>query len=404
VGAVGEEDVGRALHALAGAARGLIVAGPVPDPARVGPAVLALGAATGFPVLADPLSGARFAPPRGARVVDGYDLFLRSPQAKEALAPDLVLRVGASPTSAPLLEYLAGHGDARQLVVDDGHRWKDHLAAAHEYVLAPPAAFLAALAAGVARAAGGSPLRDPAWSALWEEASRRTRRVLAGAAGGELLEGEILAAVCAALPEGSNLLVGSSMPIRDLDAFAAPAPKRLRVFGNRGVSGIDGLVSTTLGIAAASPAPDAPGAAPPPTVGVLGDLAFLHDLNGLLALKTLGLRAVLVVINNDGGGIFHTLPVREHEPAFTRFFATPHGLELGRAAQLFGIPHLHVAGLRDLRERLAGALEAGGPAILEVRTRREATHARRREVIAEVVAAVEPLGAAEEPRSPSPPS
>ncbi len=390
--AVTEEDLARAQEALKGATRGLIVAGPVPDPDRVGPAVLALGAATGFPVLADPLSGARFAPPEGAQVVDSYDLFLRSPQARAVLEPDLVLRVGASPTSAPLLDYLAGHGEVRQMVVDDGHRWKDHLASSHDYLQAPAAALLSALAARA------RPTGSPAWRALWREAGARARRVLENLPPGALLEGEVVAAVVAALPEGSNLLVASSMPIRDLDAFAPPASRRLHLFGNRGVSGIDGLVSTTLGIAAA---PDAPGQ-PRPTVGILGDLAFFHDMNGLLALRTLGLRAVFVVINNDGGGIFHTLPVRQHEPAFTRFFATPHGLEFARAAELYGIPHALASDLGQFERALARALEAGGAAIVEVRSDREATHLRRREVVAAVVEAMRGLGGALLPRDPHP--
>ncbi len=146
------------------------------------------------------------------------------------------------------------------------------------------------------------------------------------------------------LPEGANLLVASSMPIRDLDAFGFPGPERLRVFGNRGASGIDGLVSTTLGIAVASASGDGQGGTTPgmgsgrPTVGVLGDLAFLHDMNGLLALRSAKPWVIFVVVNNDGGGIFHTLPVREHEPAFTRFFATPHGLDFGRRRSSMGSP------------------------------------------------------------------
>ncbi len=382
--AVTEEDLTRGLQALEGARRGLIVAGPVPISREVGPAVVTLGAATAFPVLADPLSGARFGPSHGADVVDGYDLFLRSPRARAALEPDLILRVGGSPTSAALLEYLEEHRGVPQMVVDDGHRWKDHLAAASDYLQAPPAELLYRLAAQA------RPLGDGAWRSAWQRAAALTRGVLDRLPAGELLEGEILAATVEALPEGANLLAASSMPIRDLDAFCSPSNKRLSVFANRGTSGIDGLVSTTLGIAAAS---GVSGAAGSPTVGVLGDLAFLHDMNGLLALGALGLGVVFVVINNDGGGIFHTLPVREHEPAFTRFFATPHGLGFRKAAELYGLPYAAAADLVELRGALEGALSRGGPAVVEVRTRREETHARRREVVAAVVEAMKELGA-----------
>jgi 2-succinyl-5-enolpyruvyl-6-hydroxy-3-cyclohexene-1-carboxylate synthase len=377
-----EEELAGLAHMVATARRGLIVAGPVPDPGRVAPAVLALGEATGFPVLADPLSGARFSPSQGARVVGGYDLFLRSRGARRALEPDLVLRVGGSPTSAALLEALEEWASATQIVVDGGHRWKDHLATAHEYVRASPGPLLDRLAGDV------SGTVDDGWVRVWEEAEARTRRVVEERGPGELLEGEILAAVAAGLPEGANLLVASSMPIRDLDAFGIPGPQHLNVFGNRGASGIDGLVSTTLGLAVG-----AEGVAP--TVGVLGDLALFHDMNGLLALKSLGLWLTLVVVNNDGGGIFHTLPVREHEPAFTRFFATPHGLDFRKAADLYGIPHFLAASLRDFETAFSKAVASGVPAMVEVRTRREATHGRRRKLVQAVVEAVEDLSAAE---------
>ncbi len=394
--AVPEGEVARVRVALEGATRGVIVAGPVPDSWKVGAATLALGAATGFPVLADPLSGARFSPPHGAQVVGGYDLFLRSPHAREALKPELILRIGGSPTSTGVLDYLAESGNARQIVVDDGHRWKDHLASAHHYIQASPAPFLGRLATELRGA------RDPDWQDLWSEAEARTRLALDRQGPGELLEGEILAAVAEGLPEGANLMVASSMPIRDLDAFAFPSPKALQVFGNRGASGIDGLVSTTLGIASASESGPSPhgtgtgagaGTEPTrPTVGVLGDLAFFHDMNGLLALKSLRSRVLFVVVNNDGGGIFHTLPIRGHEPAFTQFFATPHGLDFGKVAELYGIPYSRAGSLAEFEELFLKALMTDGPSILEVRTRREETHQRRRMVVAAVVEAMDGLG------------
>jgi 2-succinyl-5-enolpyruvyl-6-hydroxy-3-cyclohexene-1-carboxylate synthase len=377
-----EREVEVLAGALAAATRGLIVAGPVPDPGRVAPAVLALGEATGFPVLADPLSGVRFRPSLGAQVVPGYDLLLRSRTARRVLAPDLILRVGGSPTSGALLESLEEWQGATQIVVDDGHRWKDHPATAHEYVRASPGPLLEGLARHAYQREGGT------WGRMWEEAEARTREVVSGRGAGELLEGEILAAVVETLPEGANLLVASSMPIRDLDAFVVPGQRVLNLFGNRGASGIDGLVSTTLGIAVGA---GSMGEAAP-TVGVLGDLAFYHDMNGLLALRSLGLPVTLVVVNNDGGGIFHTLPVREHEPAFTRFFATPHGLDFGKAAELYGIPYSLVGTLEDFQAAFARALASGAPGMVEVRTRREETHARRRRLVEEVVEVMETLG------------
>jgi len=396
---VREEDLGKALEALGGSSRGIIVAGPSSRAGELGPAVSSLAAATGYPILADPLSGARFGPGHGAQVVGGYDLFLRSPEARRALEPDLILRVGGSPTSSAVLEYLAEHGGVRQMVVDDGHRWKDHLAVAHDYIQAPPGEFLSLLAERARR--GG----DPEWRARWEKASTLTRETLERLPDGELLEGQVLASVVDALPDGANLVVSSSMPVRDLDAFCPPRSRRLKVYGNRGTSGIDGLISTTLGIALAGDTDECAGSGAPepgsaPTVGVLGDLAFYHDMNGLLALKSLRLRVAFVVINNDGGGIFHTLPVRVHEPAFSRFFVTPHGLSFRKAAELYEIPYAAASTLPEVRMALEDALQSEQPWILEVTTRRETTHARRRGVVEAVVEALRTFGPGATTRDP----
>jgi 2-succinyl-5-enolpyruvyl-6-hydroxy-3-cyclohexene-1-carboxylate synthase len=295
------------------------------------------------------------------------------------LAPDLIVRVGSSPTSSAVLTFLEEHGQATQVVVDEGHRWKDHLSTADAYLSAAPAPLLERLSANTPRLAAGG------WEDLWEERAARTRMVVDGWKGPDLLEGEILAAVAETLPEEANLVVASSMPIRDLDAFGSPGSTTLNVYGNRGASGIDGLVSTTVGVAAA-----ADGAVP--TIGVLGDLAFIHDTNGLLALKDLGPWAVFVVVNNDGGGIFHTLPVREHEPAFSRFFTTPHGLDFAKAAELYGLPFSSADSLESFRTSFGQALGTGRPAIVEVRTHRVGTHAQRRALVEAVVEAVELLG------------
>lgn len=382
-----KEEVDRLLETVSGSPRGLIVAGPVPDSGRTGPAVLAFAAATGYPLLADPLSGARFAPPHGAQVVDGYDLFLRSGEARSVLRPDLILRVGASPTSASLLAFLQACESVPQVVVDQGHRWKDHTASAHEYLRASPHEILGSLALEAPR------IGDPGWRALWERAEGRTRAVLDAESREDLLEGWILEAVAELLPEGANLLVAGSMPIRDLDAFGRPRPETLRVFGNRGTSGIDGLVSTTLGIGVASEGP---------TVGVLGDLAFFHDMNGLLTLMKEGIVVGFVVVNNDGGGIFHTLPVAGFEPTFTRFFATPHGLDFSKVADLYGVPFRRVEAVGAFRKALPELVASEKPFILEVRTGRGEGHARRRKILQAVEGSMGGLGTSEKGRARGP--
>jgi 2-succinyl-5-enolpyruvyl-6-hydroxy-3-cyclohexene-1-carboxylate synthase len=365
--AVPSEDVLSRLVRAMSSPRGVIVAGPCPEPERVGPAVRALAAATGFPVLADGLSGARFGAPGGALIVSAYDLFLREPRAVERLAPSVILRVGASPTSAPLLDWILHHKGVPHLVVDDGDRWKDHGATVSQYVRADPAATLEALAVRAERGASDE------WRQQWRAAERATLDALADDTG-EAHEGSVWAAVLSVASADGAVFVSSSMPVRDLDAFGHPRDEPLRVLSNRGASGIDGVISTAFGVASQRPAP---------TICVLGDIAFFHDQNGLLWNREEDARVVFVLIDNDGGGIFHMLPVADHEPHFTQLVATPHGLDLRHAVELHGLKLQDVT-LPDLEEGLKAALGAGETAVLRVRSDRAANHRRHEETAEEV--------------------
>ncbi len=369
-----EEELEALAERLRTAERAVMVAGPCPEPGRSGPALRRLAAAAGVPLLADPLSGARYGGPDGADVVGAYDLVLASPEVAAALEPDLVLRFGQAPTSANLLRWLEGEASgAAQVVVDPGGRWKDHLATATDYLRADAAGLALALAERVARAG------TPAWRERWRRLEATARRTAAGALAQAPCEGAVLAAAVEAAPEGGTLFVSSSMPVRDLDAFGGPRSRALTALGNRGASGIDGIVSTALGVAAGAGAP---------AVAVLGDLALMHDMNGLLATREEGVEVVFVVIHNDGGGIFHMLPVREEEPHFTPYFATPHGLDFRHAAALYGLPYARLEGPAGVGEALAEALQAGGSRILEVRSDREENRRRRRAVVEAVGAAL----------------
>lgn len=383
-----------AVAALAGRVRGagrpLVVAGPVPRPDEAGPALRRLAAA-GIPVLADPLSGARFGPGVDAEgVVGGYDLVLRSGGARRALRPDLIVRFGQTPVSPGLLALLRECAAVPQVVVDAGARWKDHLAVASEAIGWDVALAADALAAAVGGAgAAGS---DPDWTGAWRRAEAAARDA-SGVASPPLCEGAIAAEVAARTPGDALLFVSSSMPVRDLDAFGAARFDGPLVFGNRGASGIDGIVSSAIGASLGGGRT---------VVALLGDLALLHDVNGLLSARDDGVRVVFVVVHNDGGGIFHSLPVRRHEPEFTRLFATPHGREVARIAALHDVAHLRVetrdgagetdGGLRGvdgLRDALDRALAMEGTVLVEVRTDRDENQRRHDEMTERVKAALD---------------
>lgn len=217
------------------------------------------------------------------------------------------------------------------------------------------------------------------WREKWRAIDQAARREIAAyraSPAREPLESDIIAAIVTEVPDGTTLFVSNSMPVRDLDTFGGGG-KPLRVYGNRGASGIDGIVSTVAGIAAAADGSS-------PVLAVVGDIAFYHDMNGLLSVAKHGLDIVFVVINNDGGGIFHELPIRDHEPEFTQYFVAPPGLDFRHAAELYGISYWRTDDPTDLTEVLREVLTGTGPRIFEVRSDRDRNE-RGREALGEGV-------------------
>ena len=289
------------------------------------------------PVLADPLSGARFAACLGegspSPVLGAYDHLLRVPEVVAGFVPDLIIRVGRSPTSTAVESALVQWKPSTQIVVDDGGHRKDYQGLASHYLHASAGAVLERLAS---RDDDETRSRSPheRWTREWTELESVAWAAVEEDPPHPGNEGDYAATVIRSLPPGSSLFVSSSMPVRDVDGFGRPGPLDIEVLSNRGASGIDGVVSTALGCAA--------GGAGPVAV-LLGDIAFYHDMNGLLATRDRELQVVFVVVDNDGGGIFHMLPIRDFEPAFTPYFATPHGLDFEHAARLYGLPFTDAA-------------------------------------------------------------
>ncbi|WP_418283073.1 2-succinyl-5-enolpyruvyl-6-hydroxy-3-cyclohexene-1-carboxylic-acid synthase [Halorubrum sp. DTA98] len=445
----GEEDL-RALAEALSADRGLIVAGPADPPGLDPEAVTALSHATGYPVIADPLSGVRYGGhTRVAPVIGAYDAYLSGALAgggsdatgdaadatgadenpgSDWTDPDVVVRLGASPTSKRLRKYLAGTG-ADQYVVDPAGRWREAEFAATDLVVAEPNRLCARLSRIVR---GG---RDTEWTAQWTDADRAARAVHRrerpddgieegtqappGTASDApdavspcgFHEGDVLRAVVDELPEPSTLFVSNSMPVRDLDRFVPPRATSVTALGNRGVSGIDGIVSTALGAGSATT---------DDLTLVVGDLALYHDTNGLLAIDRCDVDATVVLINNDGGGIFHQLPIESFEPEFTEQFKTPHGLDFEPMADLHGLEYVRIDARNEeggdegdgsegaeterraesidaVAEAYRTARDADGSHLIEVRVDAEQSHRTRDRLRDAVERAVhdEPLGAEE---------
>lgn len=396
------DDVARLARRLASVERALIVVGPQDDPAFPA-AVARLAAALDWPILADPLSLVRCGHHDRSRVVARGDQLLRPGPWRAAHVPGLVLRFGAMPTSKPVLALLEEERPA-QVVVDGDGGWREPAILPTTFVHADASATAHALADALGageRRTGGSrlrpaPARGHRWLDAWLTADRAADRALRGwlartTETGESFEGAPFAHLADLLPDGGILWASSSMPVRDMDSWLPAGPRAIRPLANRGANGIDGVVSSTLGAAATGA----------PVALVTGDLALFHDLSGLVAARLHGLAATIVVVNNDGGGIFSFLPQATAArpeaglPAhFEELFGTPHGIDLGPLVVALGAEHRAVeAG--ELRSALAAALGAPGVRVLEVRTDRARNVALHREAAAAVAATLDELLAAD---------
>jgi 2-succinyl-5-enolpyruvyl-6-hydroxy-3-cyclohexene-1-carboxylate synthase len=349
---------------------GVIIAGRQLDPELREP-LSHLARVSGFPVLAEPTSQLRCGPHDRSRIVAAYDLLLRDEHFARSVVPDLVLRFGEMPTSKPLRAWLAASG-ASEIVIDPYGGWNEPSNRAAAILRADPTE----LASGWAARLEGLEGRERPTPTRWLSGEQAAQTALGEAFSAEetISEPALHRALGAAHRDGDLVYTASSMPIRDQEAFLAAAPTDVLFLCNRGANGIDGLVSAGIGAAHASGRP---------TTIVTGDLGLLHDLGGLAALREVSTPVRAVVIDNDGGGIFHFLPQEEALAGeeFEALLGTPRGVSAEKAAALFDLPHRRLESLGDLPD----ALDAG-TGLIEARTDRQANVAAHRR-LTEAVAA-----------------
>lgn len=378
------EDADVLADQVAAAQRGVLLAGWSSGAQLLPETVERFARATGWPVLADPLSNVRC----GAHAISTYEALLRSPGFGERHRPDMVVRVGAALTSKLATSWL--DAGVPQVIIDPDDSWPDPQRAISLRLVADPNAILVGLSERLEARRASEALQASAWSESWSSAESTARRAIDELIGSwsEPFEGRIARDVAACLPDGSTLVVGSSMPVRDLEAFAA-ARTGLRVLANRGANGIDGFASTVLGVVAgraSATTADNADLRSGPVVGLCGDLAFLHDTNGLLGAARRGLDAAFVVIDNDGGGIFSFLPQADDPEHFERLFGTPHGLDLVDVATAHGVGASRITYATELIPAVEKAIATGGVQVVVVPTDRNNNVKQHREVWAAVAA------------------
>ncbi len=367
--AVDPAEVQALWHELRPARRGLLLAGHLDSPEE-GEAVLRLADALGWPLLPDVTSHLRLGAGDRKGTAPYYDLLLAGEEFHRDHRPEAVLHVGGRLVSKRLQQlveqtrpnpYAVVRPDPSRL--DPGHR-------VTRSIESDITAFCDALTKTAERSPGAA---DTAWLSGWREASREAGRSLEGLLPetGPPGEPHVARMVTRHIPEGTGLLLASSMPVRDVDGYGAPDGPQVFVASNRGASGIDGTVATAAGLVR--------GLGRPVTL-LLGDLALLYDLNSLAMLRGLPAPVVVVAVNNDGGGIFSFLPIASHRDVFETYFGTPHGLGFESAAAMFGLHYAQPSTTEECLEEYRTAHGRSGPTLIEVRTDREENLALHREL------------------------
>lgn len=339
--------------------RGLIVLGPH-DPCCSFESFYDLAAITGFPLLVDPLSGCRYdAITDDVIRCGGYDSYLSAQVSQRLSGADLIVRAGARPTSKRLQQYLNEQA-ATHVYIDSQLEYRDPRYATTDIINADPQKTVAALTTTI-----GDVSVSQSWQRAFEQTEDQYWETVSTHGPSLPAEGRIAHMLIDRAPADSTIFVSNSMPIRDVDRFGAPRQSSITMIGNRGVSGIDGILSTGLGVGAVHDDP----------IIFCGDLALYHDMNGLLAIDRTSVDPTIVVVNNDGGGIFHALPIESIEPPFSELFKTPHGLDFSHVADLYGLSYCR-CDVDQFESAYLKALNAR-PSLVEVAVDAETSHRDR---------------------------
>ncbi|WP_078414126.1 2-succinyl-5-enolpyruvyl-6-hydroxy-3-cyclohexene-1-carboxylic-acid synthase [Priestia abyssalis] len=336
--------------------RGIIVCGDHEDAAFTD-AVVKLAEKLNYPILADPLSQLRSGKHEKKHIVNAYDTFLRNESLLEDLKPEVVIRFGAMPVSKSLLLFLKKYEPEEMMVIDGGGGWREPTLIAADMIQCEETYFCRELGQLV----GELSRTSTKWLDKWLFINEKTTELLQKSMEEDtLLEGKVVTELAGLLPDSSTLFVGNSMPIRDVDTFFSLNEKSIKIMANRGANGIDGVVSSALGVSVIER----------PTVLLIGDLSFYHDLNGLLAAKMNELNLTVILVNNDGGGIFSFLPQSKEEKHFEFLFGTPTGIEFDKAVQMYGGDFKSIKTWEEFRQAVTQSLTEKGLKVIEIKTNR----------------------------------
>ncbi len=352
---------------IKGVTKGLIICGEQNDDAFLSE-VKKLSKKLKYPILADPLSQLRSGKGEKQGIIEGYDSILKDPDIINDLKPEIVIRFGPMPVSKPLMLMLKNNPDIIQIMIDPSNEYRDPTLNASHIVVCEHIAFCRELI-GLSNVRASTKYYDD-WINCTEIYRETVDHELEKMK--DLFEGKIVRELQHILPNNSRLVVGNSMPIRDIDTFFLNTDKQIEILANRGANGIDGVVSTALGISVDSTSP---------TFLLIGDLSFYHDLNGLLAAKMNNLNLTIILINNDGGGIFSFLPQSKEETHFETLYGTPIGLDFSKAVDLYGGEYVKISSWEELQSYFQEKWSNKGLKVVEIETDRKTRVKIHRELL-----------------------
>lgn len=336
--------------------QGVIVCGPQTDK-ELAPSIVTLSEALDAPILADPLSQLRTGAHDKQQIITTYDTIFRSEKLRTKLAPDYIIRFGAMPVSKSYMFFVQEHETALQIVIEDYEDTREPTNHQSEYIYAKARTFCESILPYI-----NKQKVNKQWVNTWKQLEQLTNAELQGVDTQYLTEGEVIRNLIHLIPDDSVLFVANSMPIRDVDTFLQQMDKQITLYANRGTSGIDGTMSSALGVAATTKQH---------VTLIIGDLSFYHDMNSLLAARHYHLDITIVLINNNGGGIFSFLPQAKEAKHFEALFGTPLHLNFQHAAALYGSQYVVVDEKQSYENEIKQSINTSGIHIIEVKTNRE---------------------------------
>jgi 2-succinyl-5-enolpyruvyl-6-hydroxy-3-cyclohexene-1-carboxylate synthase len=353
------------------AKRGIIIAGVTQpeDPETYVAAIAHITKLTGFTVLAEALSPVRnYVHLFDRTLISTYDTILRNPELAQSLKPDFILRIGETPTSKVLRQWLE-QNLIETWIIDESDHSLDPLHGKVRHILTSITTFAESFKPSLAT--------DQTYVEAWGAAEYKARGAIEQhlQAESNLFEGKAAWLLSQVLPPNTSLFISNSMPVRDMEYFWRPNDRRYKIYVNRGANGIDGCLSTALGIAHHNQ----------PTVMLTGDLTLLYDTNGFLINPYLQGHLTIVLINNNGGGIFGMLPIAQFNPPFEEFFSTPQNIEFKNIAQTYHLDYEQINSWQQLSDRLK-TFPNQGIRILEICCDRQFDAAWRKENFATIAA------------------